>query len=119
MDIIRRNIDRLIYCDTSEREAIEPMTEWKWQQLYTTVCKYGIGPWIADGMKVYEDDFFLQPSPALRQQLLDLAGEKDEECLRKYELQINRSKSPLHQLSPQSLRAYANDLIKNVKNIEE
>ena len=119
MDSIQRNIERLVYSDSSEREAIEPMTEWKWQKLYKTVCHYGIGPWVADGMRVYEEDFFLNPSPVLRQQLLDLAGEKNPNVLARYELQINRAISPIHQLSPQSLRAYATDLISNIKNIEE
>ena len=119
MDVILRNIERLVYSDASEREPIEPMTEWKWNKLYQIVRKYGIGPWIAEGIKVYENDFFLQLSPTLRQQLLDLAGEKDAECLAKYESQIRRSQGIIQKFSPQSLHAYASDLVKNIKNIEE
>jgi hypothetical protein len=51
MDIIQRNIERLIYLDDpADREAIEPMSEWKWQQLYKTVEAYGLGPWIVASM---------------------------------------------------------------------
>ena len=32
MDVVKRNIDRLIASNDSEdREPLEPMTEWKWQ----------------------------------------------------------------------------------------
>ncbi len=119
MNVIYRNIERLVYSDSSEREAIEPMSEWKWQRLYLIAQKYGIGPWIADGIKAYEDDFFLQPSPTLRQQLLDMAGERQQEKLERYELAVERSKGFVHKLSPQSLRTYGSDLITAVKNIEE
>ena len=120
MDIIHRNINRLIYLEEpSDREAIEPMSEWKWKRLYTIVRDYGLGPWIVDGMKAYSDDFFLQPSPTLRDQLLALTGEKNPERLERYELEMERAKGTLHKLKPQSLQAYARDLINTVKNIEE
>lgn len=120
MDIIHRNIDRLIYLEEpGDREAIEPMSEWKWKQLYSIVNHYGLGPWIIEGMKAYSDDFFLQLSPTLRQQLLALSGEKDPAKLERYELEMERAKGTLHKLKPQSLQAYARDLINTVKNIEE
>ena len=120
MDIIHRNIERLIYLEEpDDREAIEPMSEWKWKQLYSIVCHYGLGPWVADGMTAYSDDFFLQPSPALRQQLLALSGEKDPARLERYALEMERAKGTFHKLKPRSLQAYARDLINTVKNIEE
>ena len=120
MDIIHRNIDRLIYLeDPSDREAIEPMSEWKWKKLYSIVRDFGLGPWISDGMKAYSDDFFLKPSPTLRDQLLAMGGEKDPSRLERYELEMERAKGTLHKLKPQSLHAYARDLINTVKNIEE
>ena len=120
MDIIHRNIYRLIYLeDPSDREAIEPMSEWKWKRLFTIVRDYGLGPWIADGIKAYSDDFFLQLSPTLREQFLALGGEKDPARLERYELEMERAKGTLHKLKPQSLQAYARDLINTVKNIEE
>jgi hypothetical protein len=120
MDIIHRNIDRLIYLeDNSDREAIEPMSEWKWKKLYSIVRDFGLGPWIVDGMRAYSDDFFLQPSPTLRDQLLAMGGEKDPSRLERYELEMERAKGTLHKLKPHSLHAYARDLINTVKNIEE
>ena len=93
MDIIHRNIDRLIYLEEpSEREAIEPMSEWKWKRLYTIVRDYKLGPWIADGLQAYSDDFFLQLSPTLREEFMALDGEKDPSRLERYELEMERAK---------------------------
>ena len=120
MDIIQRNIERLIYLDDpADREAIEPMSEWKWQQLYKTVKAYGLGPWIVEGMLAYADDFMLQPSPALRDKLLALGGEKKPERLERYELDLERAKGTLHKLKPKSVKAYASDLLHTIMNIEE
>ena len=120
MDIIHRNIERLICLEEpSDREAIEPMSEWKWKRLYSIVHDYKLGPWIADGIQAYSDDFFLQLSPTLREQFLSLGGEKDPARLERYELEMERAKGTLHKLKPQSLQAYARDLINTVKNIEE
>lgn len=120
-DVIIRNIERLLLLDAddNEQERIEPMSEWKWNKLYQIVSKYQLGPWIADGLKAYENDFFLQMSPTLRQMFLDLRGEKDEELLERFLLQVERSQGTLHHLTKRSLTAYANELIKNIKNIEE
>ena len=120
MDIIHRNIDRLIYLEEpSEREAIEPMSEWKWKRLYTIVLDYKLGPGIADCLQAYSDDFFLQLSPTLREEFMALDGERDPSRLERYELEMERAKGTLHKLKPQSLHAYARDLINTVKNIEE
>ena len=119
-DVILRNLERLALSDSeAEREQIEPMTEWKWQRLYQIVCKYHVGPWVAEGIKAYSDDFFLQMSPALRQKFLDLQGERSEEDLDRLLLQIDRSQGKLNHLKKASLRAYADELIKTIKNIEE
>lgn len=119
MNIIQRNIDRLIYSDSSRRDPIEPMTAWKWNRLYQIVKQYGIGPWVAEGIQTYSDDFFLQLTPTLRQQFLDLQGEKDSELLKRYELQVERSKGFLHKLKRQSIQAYTHDFVDTIKNIEE
>ena len=120
MEIIIRNILRLVNSDSAdEREPMEPMTEWKWQRLYHLSCEYGIEAWVADGMRAYADDFFLNPSPTLRQQLLNATTEKDPERLERFKLFVHRSSGPLKRFSPESLRAYAHDIIETVKNIEE
>jgi len=119
-DVILRNTERLLLLDgEQEREQIEPMTEWKWRQLYKTAVKYGIGPWIADGIRAYGDDFFLQMSPTLRQEFLLLQGPKNENHLQRYLLQVERSRGFIHHFSKQSLQAYASELVTNIKNIEE
>ena len=48
-----------------------------------------------------------------------LQGEKDKECLEKFLLQVDRAQGALHHLTMRSLSAYANELIKNIKDIEE
>ncbi len=119
-DVIIRNLERLLQPDAEdERERIEPMSEWKWNRLYQIVSKYGIGPWVADGLKAYKDDFFLQMSPTLYQKLTEMQGEKDEENLEKFLLQVDRSQGALRHLTMRSLSAYTNELIKNIKDIEE
>ena len=120
MDIIFRNLNRLVNCGSGgEKEPIEPMSEWKWRRLLKLTHQYGISPWVADGAKVYADDFFFQPSPSLRQQLLEAQGEKNQEILDKFELLLYRTSRPFNRFSQKSLRAYAEDFIHTIKNIEE
>ena len=120
MDIIHRNINRLVYLEApDDREAIEPMSEWKWKKLYSIVRDFGLGPWIVDGMRAYSDDFFLQPSVALRDQFLALNGERNEELLRKFKLNIHRSQRVLNRFTRESLQAYFNDFMHTIRNIEE
>lgn len=72
MEIIQRNFLRLLRTGAfGERETIEPMSEWKWQQLFQLSQIHGVTPWIADGIHLCEDDFFLQLSPTLRQQFYE------------------------------------------------
>jgi len=130
-NIIIRNILRLIGNDAINGSAIgndaaeqpetriEPMTDWKWKQLMETAQQYGIGPWIADGMQRLEGDFFLQPSPILRQQLVAMQGDKEPERLKRFLLQVDRQHGLLHRMKRESLRVYLSDFINTVKNIEE
>ena len=120
MDVIYRNMERLIACSSaSDRERIEPMSAWKWRKLYQIANQYGIVPWIAAGVRVYESDFFLQIPEDVKAHFATEYGKKSEENLDKFWLQIERSKGLLHRLSSRSLRAYKNDLIHTIKNIEE
>ena len=120
MDIIFRNLQRLVFSDEFYgQEAIEPMSEWKWNKLYKLSIAYGIGPWVADGFLKYRDDFFLQPSVALRDQFLALNGERNEELLRKFKLNIHRSQRVLNRFTRESLQAYFNDFMHTIRNIEE
>ena len=123
-NVIFRNILRLVGDNENinpdnSQTRIEPMSEWKWRKLYRTAQEYGIGPWIADGMQRMEGDFFLQPSSELRQQLLDMKGDKDPERLKRFLLQIDRSQGLMHKLKKESLQTYISDFISAVKNIEE
>ena len=119
-DVILRNLERLIYCNPhGEKEPIEPMTEWKWNRLYQLAGKYNIGTWVADGIRAYEDEFFLNISPTLRQKFLALNTTKDPENLDRFQLDMDRQVSMLRRLSKHSLRVYAQDFINTVKSIEE
>ncbi len=119
-DVILRNMERLIYSSSNgDMEAIEPMSEWKWNRIYDLACEYQVGPWVADGVRNYEGDFFLNMSPTLRQRFLALAGEKEPENLDKFQLDIDRKESLRKRLSSQSVRVYAEDFIDNIRNIEE
>jgi hypothetical protein len=58
-------------------------------------------------------------SPTLRQQFMDLPTDKNPENLDRFQLYIDRMGNPLNRFRPNSLRAYANELIKTIQNIEE
>ena len=68
MDIIQRNFLRLLRCGAfGKTEPIEPMSHWKWNRLYQISQIHGVTPWIRDGIRRCQDDFFLQMPPSLRQ----------------------------------------------------
>lgn len=120
MDIIFRNLQRLVFSDEFYgKEAIEPMSEWKWTRLYELSIAYGIGPWVADGARRYNDDFFFQPSDSLRVQFLALDGERNQELIEKFRLHLLRSQSIRNCFTRESLQAYFNDFMNSIRNIEE
>ena len=120
MDIIFRNLQRLVFSDEFfGKEAIEPMSEWIWNKLYELSIANGIGPWVADGFRRYSDDFFLQPSDSLRNQFLALDGERNQELLDKFKLNLLRSQRVMNRFTRESLQAYFNDFMHAIRNIEE
>ena len=120
MDIIFRNLQRLVFHEEFfGQEAIEPMSDWKWNKLYELSIAYGIGPWVADGFRQYQDDFFMQLSDTLRYQFLALDGERNQELLKKFKLHLMRSQSVRNRLTKESLQAYFNDFVNSIRNIEE
>lgn len=81
MDVIQRNFMRLLRSGAfGEHEELEPMSEWKWKRLYQLSLIHGVTPWIADGIQLLSDDFFLQISPTLRQQFESDTTERYEDC---------------------------------------
>ena len=120
MDIIFRNLQRLVFSDEFfGQESIEPMSEWKWNKLYELSIAYGIGPWVADGFRRYRDDFFLHPSSQLRDQFLALDGERNQELMDKFKLQLQRSQSLKSRFFLFFLQSYFNDFMHSIRNIEE
>ena len=68
MDIIQRNFLRLLRCGAfGKTEPIEPMSHWKWNRLYQISQIHGVTPWIRNGIRRCQNDFFLQMPPSLRQ----------------------------------------------------
>ena len=47
------------------------MSHWKWNRLYEISQIHGVTPWIKNGIRRCQDDFFLQMPSALRQQFED------------------------------------------------
>ncbi len=118
--VIIRNIERLIaHRHDADRERIEPMSAYKWQKLYDIAVEYGLLPWIAEGIKDYADDFFLQIPDTVRNNILANTDAKDPEKLERFQLNVERSLGLRHKLSRNSLQAYAQDFIQKVTNIEE
>ena len=119
-NVIIRNIERLLEGSTeSDRERIEPMSEWKWNKLYRLVAKFHLAPWIHEGLQAYEDDFFLQMPESLKRQIMTTEEEKNEENLKRFQLFADRSISKLHHFKPNSLKAYTRDFIQTISNIQE
>ena len=119
-DVIIRNMERLIACSSySDREQIEPMSAWKWRRLYQIASKYDIVPWIAEGVRTYEGDFFMQIPVDVMENLLSEKSKRNENNLEDFQLQVERSKGLLHHFSSKSLRAYTKDFIHTITNIEE
>ena len=80
MDIIQRNFLRLLRCGAfCIKEPLEPMSSWKWNRLYQVAQIHGVTPWIADGIAMCEDDFFLQLKPALKIRFEEDTTERIEE----------------------------------------
>ena len=120
MDVIQRNIERLISSDTpGKREPLEPLSAWKWQRLYKITREYAIGGYVAEGLRRHEGDFFRQLSPALLDQFMALDKEKNPEALNRYLLHVTRSRGWRYRLSQASLRAYFSDFFFHIRNIEE
>ncbi len=118
--VIIRNIERLItHSHDENRERIEPMTAYKWQRLYDIAAEYGILPWIAEGIQDYADDFFLQIPDNVRNDILATTDDKDASNLKRFQLFAERSMGLRHKLSRHSLKAYAQDFIQKIRNIEE
>lgn len=119
-DVIIRNIERLLEASTeADRERIEPMSAWKWNEFYRLVGKFHLAPYISEGMQAYEDDFFLQMPETLKRQIMTSEEEKNEESLERFRLFADRSISRLHHIKPDSLKAYTRDFIQTIANIEE
>ena len=120
MNIIQRNIYRLIGCEGFDpQEPLEPMSSWKWQRLYQLTDSYGIGPWVAEGIRRHADDFFMQLPPTLFQQFMDMEGPLQQEPLDRFKLSVERSLSLRNRLSRHSVQVYISDFLHTIKNIEE
>ena len=81
MDIIQRNFLRLLRCGAfGKTEPIEPMSHWKWNRLYEISQIHGVTPWIKNGIRRCQDDFFLQLSSSLRQRFEeDVTSTREEQ----------------------------------------
>lgn len=61
MDVVQRNFFRLLRSGTfGGYEPVEPMSEWKWDQLYRISLMHGVAALTADGIGRHSEDFFMQ-----------------------------------------------------------
>lgn len=61
MSVISRNFFRLLRSGAFEDYIpLEPMSHWKWDQLYQLSLMHGVTALVYDGMKAHYDDFYLQ-----------------------------------------------------------
>lgn len=60
MDIIRRNFFKLLQSGALGIDnRMEPMSPWKWEQLYKLALLHGVAAIIADGIKRHDNDFHM------------------------------------------------------------
>lgn len=60
MDIIRRNLFRLLRAGVyGTEEQIEPMSAWKWRQLYDKAVALSLAPLVYDGVQACDGQFFM------------------------------------------------------------
>ena len=119
-DVILRNMERLIDSQKdSVEDHIEAMTSWKWHKLYKLSCRFGVTPWIADGIRIRQHDFFMQIPDDLRQQFFTTQEERSEENLEKFRMHLFRSERRLNHFKPDSLVNYAREFKETITNIEE
>lgn len=81
MDIIQRNFLRLLRSGAfGKPEPIEPMSHWKWNRLYQISQIHGVTPWIRNGIRNCQDDFFMQLTPSLHQHFEeDITSTREEQ----------------------------------------
>ena len=82
MDVIKRNFFRLLRSGTfGDKEAVEPMSAWKWERLYHISLMHGVAAFVADGIRRHADDFFLQIPPDMMRNWEKTVAEIEEENL--------------------------------------
>lgn len=82
MDVIKRNFFRLLRSGTfGDKEAVEPMSAWKWERLYHISLMHGVAAFVADGIRRHADDFFLQIPPDIMRNWEKTVAEIEEENL--------------------------------------
>jgi len=63
-NVVVRNFFRLLRAGAfDQKEAVEPMSPWKWGRLYQIAVMHGVAGLVADGIDKLSDDFFLQLTP--------------------------------------------------------
>lgn len=61
MNVITRNFLRLLRAGSfQEPETIEPLSAWKWRQLYQIALMHGMGREVLEGIRRCQDQFFVQ-----------------------------------------------------------
>ena len=88
MNITARNFFRLLRAGLfGQEEPIEPMSAWKWQQLYGYACMHHVSAIVLAGIERCSGQFFLQLPEALRGQWkltvaqLTTENEQTSQCL--------------------------------------
>jgi len=61
MDVVQRNFFRLLRSGTfGDKEAVEPMSAWKWRRVYQLSLMHGVPALVWDGIDNHRGDFFMQ-----------------------------------------------------------
>lgn len=76
MTVVQRNFFRLLRSGVfGDNEVVEPMSQWKWLQLYRLSLVHGVTALVWDGVTRHKDDFFMRLPQDLRNAWLATVGE--------------------------------------------
>ena len=79
MNIVERNFIRLLRSGTfGDDTPIEPMSQWKWERLYQMSLMHGVAALVYDGIRLRNDEFFINLTNEQRDKWRRTADDTEE-----------------------------------------
>ena len=79
MNVVERNFIRLLRSGTfGDDTPIEPMSQWKWERLYQMSLMHGVAALVYDGIRLRNDEFFINLTNEQREKWQRMADDTEE-----------------------------------------